>query len=150
MFYGRPNPYLAPSVSSNEPLSDDAATTPTQLKLIVWLVAFFYPVFAALCFYTSWIVAWICLGHVPRPMLDDPKNIGGVMDLAYSVSVFAFFSAPILTPVCFVSCFFSPIRFIRNGLMQRLFLSFVYLALCAAVFATIRFDPGRILEWWFD
>jgi hypothetical protein len=68
----------------------------------------------------------------------------------YSASAIALISSPILTPLCFVSTFFCPIRLLGNRLMQWLFLGSIYIALCVAIFATMRSDPGRIVEWWID
>lgn len=95
------NPYVVASETSPERPPGDTVSWITRIKLIIWLVAFFYPVLVALSIYVSWLVAWICLGHKPRPSLDDPTRIGGAMDLACLVSALALFSWPIMVPLCF-------------------------------------------------
>lgn len=143
------NPYLVSKIKPERGPSDFASRA-LFVKWIIWLVAFFYPVIAAICFYSSWLVAWVCIGHMPRPMLDDPKSIGGVMDFAYLISMLALLSAPVLTPLCFFSSFSRPTQTTRSRWLERICLPIVYIAICGSIYATIRFDPGRIVEWWFD
>lgn len=144
------NPYLVSSVASPEHLSDDIVAWGYRLPLLVWLVAFFYPVLVALGIYASWIVAWVCLGHMPRPSLDDPGRIGGVMDWVYPASILALVSVPVLAPLCFFSSFLCPLRLSKNPSLQWLFLGSIYLSLCGVIIAIMRSDPGRVIEWWFD
>lgn len=144
------NPYLVSSVASPEHRPDDTVSRATGIKLIVWLAAFFYPVLVLLSVYVSWLVAWISLGHLPRPSLDDPSSIDGLMDWVYPASILALISMPVLTPLCFFSSFLCPLRLSKNPSLQWLFLGSIYIALCCVVIATIRSDPGRVFEWWFD
>lgn len=144
------NPYLVSSETSPERLSGDTVIWITGIKLIVWLVAFFHPVLVVLSVYVSWFVAWACLGHKPRPSLDDPTLIGGAMDLAYLVSALALLSAPLLAPLCFISSFLCPLRLSKNPSLQCLFLICIYFALCFASIATVTRDPGGVFYWWFD
>lgn len=117
---------------------------------MVWAVAYLYPLLTAASIYSSWLVAWMCLGRVPRPLLDDPKFIGGVMDIAYLLSMLAFYSAPVLTPLCFASSFFCPLGRIRNRVARSIVLALAYLAMLAGVILLLRLDPGRVVEWWID
>lgn len=144
------NPYVVASETSPERPPGDTVSWITRVKLIIWLVAFFYPVLVALSVYVSWLVAWICLGHKPRPSLDDPSRIGGAMDLAYFVSALAFISAPVMIPLCFFSSFGCPLRLSKKPPLQCLFQALIYIALCGAFIATVRNDPGDVFNWWFD
>ncbi|MBL8890612.1 MAG: hypothetical protein JNL67_11600 [Planctomycetaceae bacterium] len=87
---------------------------------------------------------------MPRPMLDDPKSIGGIMDFAYLLSMLALISLPVLTPVCFVSSFFCPVRFVRNRLAQAVLFAAAYIAVAGGLFLLLRLDPGGVVEWWLD
>ncbi len=117
---------------------------------MLWIVAYRYPIIAASCFYLSWIVAWLMIGHQPRPMLDDPENIGGVMDIAYVISMVAVMSVPMLTPVGFAASFFCPVNSDRNRIAKSSILAIVYIGMCFALWLLVRADPGDIFEWWMD
>lgn len=143
-----PNPYRTPDTSSVT--VDDEWIQLDRGPLPLWLALYCYPVCAASCFYATWLVAWFCLGHLPRPMLDDPKYIGGAMDVAYPLSVIVVSSVPLLTPIGFVASFFSPMRVIKNGVQQGFVLAAIYVAVCVTLVALVRHDPGRVIEWWID
>ncbi len=119
-------------------------------KLILWLAAYSFPVIGVSCFYLSWFVAWMVLGHQPRPMVDDPKSIGGLMDIAYFISIVAFLSAPILAPIGFIASFVCPFPSFGKQRMRCAILVAVYLGICITILLTIKADPGRAIEWWLD
>ena len=144
------NPYFATIAGSPQYASDVSSSRTSRRKLMIWLLAFFYPVLATLCFYASWLFAWFCLGHMPRPMLDDPMQICGAMDLAYYVSTIAFVSTPVLSPLCFASSFLCPIRLTKSRSLQCLLLATIYVAFCCAISGIVSSDPGSVIEWWFD
>lgn len=50
------------------------------------IFALSYPVVLPLAFMVTWLAGRISLGHWPRPSLDDPKFIGGWVDLPYAVT----------------------------------------------------------------
>ena len=109
------------------------------------------PVWLLGSFYSTWLIAWIQLGHLPRPMLDDPKSIGGVMEIAYFVSGILVMTMPVLTPIGLIASFFCPISTRRTARYAlKAALAVLYVALCALVLLTLRTDPGRVVEWWFD
>ncbi len=37
-----------------------------------------YPVLSIVVLYATWILAWIAIGHPPRPSIDDPGNISAI------------------------------------------------------------------------
>ena len=95
------NPYVPPNTHGklNEATEDHRPAR--GWGTILWSLAYFYPVLSTACIYSSWLTACICLGRMPRPMLDDPKSIGGIVDAAYMLSMIAILTAPIMIPLCF-------------------------------------------------
>jgi hypothetical protein len=144
------NPYHSTIAHQNESTRSGAVISGSRSALFVWTIAYTYPLLAAICFYSSWLVAWVMLGHVPRPMLDDPKSIGGIMDFAYIVATLSIISFPILTPLFLCSSFFCPLRFSNHQVAQGLTLAIVYICMSAAIAMTIWYDPGNVVEWWLD
>jgi hypothetical protein len=144
------NPTLSTNPHQNEPTRSVAMIGVSRGALVAWTIAYTYPLLAAICFYSSWLVAWVMLGHVPRPMLDDPKSIGGVMDFAYVVAGLSLISFPILTPLFLCSSFFCPLRFSKHQVFQGLILALAYICMSAAIAMTIWYDPGSVVEWWLD
>jgi hypothetical protein len=84
-------------------------------------------------------------------MLDDPKSIGGFMDIAYVVSELLVTAMPVLVPIGLAASFFCPFH-VPRGVRYALNAAFavLYVALCAFALLMLRVDPGRVVEWWFD
>ncbi len=148
------NPYQSPN-SAPALLNDDPSpprrTGATRFWFVGWLLAYLYPVWLLGSFYLTWLIAWIQLGHRPRPMLDDPKSIGGVLDIAYYIPGILLMFMPVLAPVGLAASFFFPVntrRELRYGWGPAL--AIVYIVLCVTALLTLRADPGRVVEWWFD
>ena len=93
---------------------------------------------------------WVILGHRPRPMLDDPKYIGGLMNIAYFLPGFLLMGLPILAPLGLAASFSLPSRTqsFRYGIAATL--AAIYIMACSGVIMLLRQDPGRVVEWWFD
>ena len=143
------NPYRTPG--SAPLLVDDDSTTVPRFRFAFGLLAYLYPVWLVSSFYSTWLMAWIQLGHRPRPMLDDPKSIGGLMDIAYIVPGFLVMAMPVLTPIGLAASFFCPVQVRRvSRYAQNCVLAVLYVALCALALLMLRADPGRVVEWWFD
>ena len=100
--------------------------------------------------YGSWIVAWAVIGHAPREMLDDPKHIGGIMDIFYLASVLLILPWPLLAIVGFFVTFVCPIKTKHNRPVFVLTLSGLYILMCAIAYGILMVDPGRIFSWWCD
>ena len=131
---------------------DDDSTSVPRFNLATWLLVYLFPVWLVGSFYATWLVAWIQLGHRPRPMLDDPKSIGGLMDIAYPIAGYLVMAMPVLTPIGFAASFFFPVRTRRSGARSALntTLAVLYVVLCVFALLILRADGGRVVEWWFD
>ena len=149
------NPYHAPV--TKQVLGEDGETLLPRRRstngfgFAVWLALYLYPVWLLAAFYVTWLVAWVQLGHQPRPMLDDPKSIGGFSGDVYMISGVFLILMPVLAPLGLVASFLCPIpmrRNVRGGLSAGLMVLYVLLAVSAILM--LRADPGRVAEWWFD
>ncbi|MEM8666289.1 MAG: hypothetical protein AAGG48_02150 [Planctomycetota bacterium] len=149
------NPYRAPVVpvsAVHEPQTEEQETaTNFRGRTLIWWIVSLYPIWLVGSFYAVWGLAWVQLGHQPRPMLDDPKSIGGLMDLAYPIPGFLLLGVPVLTPLGFVAAFFHPFR-VRPNTRFKLCCSLgaLYVALCVSALILLRADFGSVIEWWFD
>jgi hypothetical protein len=45
-----------------------------------------YPAVLVLAFLFTWLAGRVSLGHWPRPSLDDPKFIGPLVDVPYTIT----------------------------------------------------------------
>jgi hypothetical protein len=99
--------------------------------------------------YAVWLIAWFTLGRRPRPLLDDPKHIGGVVDFAHTTTIFCFMLAP---PALFAGLLASiSLRFVSKAPWRVALFWFSAVALSwilAVIYA--RLDPGRVVAWYVD
>ncbi|MCP4891050.1 MAG: DUF4158 domain-containing protein [Planctomycetaceae bacterium] len=151
----RLNPYHAPV--TKQVLVEDGETLLPRRRSTNWFgfavqLAFFrYPVWVLAAFCVTWLIAWVQLGHQPRPMLDDPKSIGGFSDDVYMISGMFVILMPALAPLGLVAAFLCPVfmrRGVRGGLNAGLMMLYVLLA--ASAILMLGADPGHVVEWWFD
>ena len=141
------NPYQVPAAA-------DPSTTVTPARdiliLIAWFVSYFYPIIAVGSVYLSWFTAWLLIGHQPRPMVDDPQQIGGLMNAVYPV---AFLLISFWPPLALCGLFITwrcPIPSIRQRYVSLAALFVSYIAICAIAAGFIHLDPGRVFEWFAD
>jgi hypothetical protein len=98
--------------------------------------------------YGEWLLAWLVLGHPPRPSLDDPKGVPGsswmhvVTALALLGMVPAAAAALALNVAHLLTARPSAVRGVAR--LVALF------GLWLAVFALLRWDPWRVVYWWMD
>lgn len=143
------NPYRAPASGSTHEEGDTALPL-SRWRLFFWSVTYFYPLMATACLYSCWLVANVCLGHMPQAYVDDPKYIGGVMDFVYQLSIISLLSLPALTPICFASSFFCPLRVFRDWIPQAVMFASAYIMVAVGIFVLLRLDPGHVVEWVMD
>jgi len=135
------NPYESPSTSPGSSVPINVAT-PRQFDWLVW-VCTLLPAFSV---YVTWLVAWIALGHQPRPMLDDPKFIGPLVSAVYLISGLLLLAMlPIATA--------GPLFQLTTGgrkLSVRAVFAGVSLSMSVASIMILRWDPIRVVYWYFD
>ncbi len=143
------NPYRTPQPAAGF-IGEDTEPA-SRLKISIWLLAYLYPVWLTSSFYVTWLIAWVQLNHRPRPLLDDPKFIGGLMDIANFVPGLLLMAMPVLAPLGLGASFFNPFRTAhsRRFALDVAILG-LYLGLCTTALLILRADPWRVVEWWFD
>jgi len=120
----------------------------TWLDLLV-AVPYLYPVMLVGLQYATWFVARIVLGHVPRPMVDDPKYIGWQVDVPHSASWVLLIGYPyaFLASLIFLIAF---LAIAKKAPMVSLALLAGLVVLWAIPFALVSWDPGNVFEWFYD
>ena len=86
-----PRPYF-PIVAIFAGVATAAASVIRLASGARWLTAYswvtaLYPLYAIGMVYSCWFAAWYELGHMPRPSLDDPKDVEGIAAPAYRAAV---------------------------------------------------------------
>ena len=135
------NPYKSPTTSS---LRNDRVeiVSPRRLDWLIWM----FTLLPAVSVYLSWIVAWIVLGHPPRPSLDDPTQIGPAVSAFYFLSGLFLISIPLLAIA-------GPVVQLSNSgrkLFVRAIYSFVSLLITTATIVLFRWDPLHVMYWYMD
>jgi hypothetical protein len=106
-----------------------------------------YPLALPLAFLCTWLAGRLALGHWPRPSLDDPKSIGFLVDVPYTITgALLMFGLPVFAVANLALIW----RGSRDA-AQRRSLSAVYgvsLIAMVAVVALIRWDPWGIIAWY--
>lgn len=123
---------------------------PPPSKRLAWCahLTALYPLFFLALFYGEWLLAWWALGHPPRPMLDDPKDIAGLnwMNGIVGVALMAYFPASVAALVL-NTLYAINARLRASHLVLRII---VLLCFWVGTVLLLRWDPGRIVYWWFD
>lgn len=117
------------------------------LSRVAFLSLFLPPLVLALL-YGEWILATWSLGHVPRPYLDDPKDIAGSnwMHIVTALAIVGAMPAALLAFVLNVV----EIGINRPTVTRGASRIIVVIVSWVALFALFRWDPGAVLYWWFD
>jgi hypothetical protein len=115
---------------------------------IIAIIILSYPLFLLSSIYATWLTAFVSLGRIPRPSLDDPKSI--------NVFVSAFLiltgSLYLLMPVSFVGFIIALIiRKRRDFIDRHPVASWALLGgSWGILIAVLAIDPGRVLYWMMD
>lgn len=141
-------PYRPPNVETTRHEND--VGTSDRLRGL-WLLAYLYPLALISSLYGTWLIAWWELGHMPRPSIDDPASIGGLMTFFYFLPLAVLMPFPIMMPLGFLASF-NPWR--RRSATTRVRLWWLwpagYVLLCLCVFWMLRLDPFQVGNWYGD
>lgn len=143
------NPYRSPETQLEQqqlPGPDPVKYPVDPVWPIIQKIAWCYPLFLVASFYGTWLIAWISLGHMPRPSLDDPKSIGPVVDVFYIGTFFVLSAFPGALLIGVVAELFAT----SKSWIKRLGWTAILLLIWAATIAFLRMDPFRVGEWLID
>jgi len=135
------NPYQTPNavaVASDQ----SEIIRPRRLDWLVWGGA----MLPAASIYFTWLVAWLTLGHPPRPSLDDPRQISPIVNIVYFIAVLFLVSLP-------VSVITGPIvQLIDAGRSLPIRVTYATISFFVSVGAILllRWDPLDVVYWYMD
>lgn len=111
------------------------------------LLGFGYPMLLLAILHLYWFLAWVSLGHPPRPSLDDPVEVGSLPMLWLSGSMMMV--APGVAVLVVITELLNLLGSSRP--IQIRFLWIVMVATCwIAAYAYVWWDPLRLFEWYMD
>jgi hypothetical protein len=112
------------------------------------IASLLWPALVVVLLYGEWLLATWSLGHLPRPSMDDPKNIA-VSNWIHFFTLAAILGAvpaALLAPVLSAIEIFVNRPTIARGLIR---LAAVIVS-WAVLVLLVKWDPGRVLYWWMD
>jgi hypothetical protein len=115
--------------------------------------ALIYPLLPLMALYVTWVIAWMVLGHRPRSSLDDPKFIGGPVDVAYVATALLLMSLPVGIPAGITVGTISAAWYVYLPGWNWLRYSMLILAILGAYVGSgimLQWDPLRVLYWYMD
>ena len=123
---------------------------------LMLLLAIAYPLLLLGSLYGCWLAARFELGHWPRPSLDDPKGVGGVVDPLYAAFALFLFSWPVGAAVSVIICVYLLLGHFNRAAENRWRASSVLLGTACvlgawgAMFVLLAWDPLGVLYWYMD
>ena len=135
---------------SQQPLQYAApdCRSPSKALALFANLSIAYPLVTVAFLYGEWLLASYMLGHAPGPSVDDPKDIIGSswMHLPTGLAVFGLMPAGILTLLLnAIHVAYHHIVGARLGVRVA-----ALIVLWPGLFALLRWDPGSVVNWWFD
>ena len=125
--------------------SPTPSTLSRRLVTAIHFTALLSPCLPLIGLYGAWIVAWITLGHPPRPSLDDPK---AVLGLAYDASALSllFLPAGAAAGLCSVLLAVAADRPKKT----KAFWTTAVAVLWTIALGLLVWDPLAVGYWWMD
>ena len=135
--------------SSTSPSHDAPAESVRSHRLAAAArLSLLFPLVVLASFYAEWLLASLVLGHPPRPSMDDPMDVPGMnwLHVGTGVALLA------MLPMGLVALALNTYEASSRGLSGRVAgrRAVLVLALLAGAIAWMRWDPGRVMEWWWD
>lgn len=120
---------------------------------IILVALWVYPLLPIAALYATWIVAWIVLGHKPRPGLDDPKYISPIVDVPYGIAAILVGTSPVTAIIALPAGFMVTTAWVWSKQISfwgKLMLIGMFVLLYPAAFFLLVWDPLRVLYWFMD
>lgn len=151
------NPYQSPSEvdsdrktfngRTHEQLSTQSQPSRSEaLAARAQILAWCYPLLALASLYGTWLIAWLVLGHMPRPSLDDPKSISSLVDVAHTVTTVLLIGFPVAAIAGIALQLVQP----RVSWSTRVLCCGAMILLWLATIAFLRWDPFQVGTWYMD
>jgi hypothetical protein len=122
------------------------------LKVTAWSTVIF-PIFPPLGVLLTWLAARVALSHVPRTNFDDPRTIGGFVEICRCVT---FLSLSLVTSMALLCLSLVALNLVISLIRKNPYTSENAL-LCtfsvlswSAMLLFFYCDPGGLAEWFFD
>ena len=122
--------------------------TPNMALLIATVVSWCYPVAMVASFYATYLVAWVELGYAPRPWIDCPSSIGVWVGVFRYVPGVLLMGIPVGAMAGLVLTVFFVVRRYHWAWAPLAVVALCWLWIAA--FAFLRWDPGRVGDWYTD
>lgn len=149
------NPYESPYVGDvnfdteeRHPKQPLPGQNPLAARAIWWLalIAWFYPAFLLAAIYGTWLMAWLVLGHMPRPSLDDPKYISIAVGIPYVLAGLLIVGFPAAAVAGVVLQLFVA----QRSWLRRFLWSTTSVVIWISIIALLRWDPLLVGQWYMD
>lgn len=113
-----------------------------------WLdhIAWLFPFIMLAAPYVTWVVAWMVLGHRPRPSLDDPTSVSTVATGVYTAAGCILLLAP---GVAVAGVLWQFMR-THTPILRRCLLAAVLCVTWVLCVFLLRWDPLRVMDWFMD
>lgn len=132
----------------------------SRLGARLWQLSLAYPALCVGALYGTWCLAWFSLGHPARPSLDDPKDLGLLVQVPYETTMVILVLAPWALLVGPAVAFVTGVHSARRragGVIHRgrecasglLGLALLGLVWSAAITFLVA-DPWEAANWLFD
>lgn len=125
-----------------------ARAGPRSLVDLAALLAATWPLLAVAALYGTYVLAWIVLGHAPRPNLDDPKDVPVVREIrpAAYVALLGLLPAGLAALLLVLHLIVSRAVARRTGLLCLA----AACGLWIGALVLLGADPLRVFAWFMD
>ena len=103
--------------------------------------------------YLTWIAAWVTLGRRPQSSVDDPKHIGGLVDLPYIMTALLIGTMPMVMLIACIAGAFVTVWWVRRrggGIFVSTAAVLALVGLYVGCVVLLLWDPLRVMNWYMD
>ena len=136
-----PNPYESPHAVATASGRIEIIR-PRRRDWLVWALA----LLPAASVYFTWLVAWLVLGHQPRPSLDDPMHIGPAVSIVYLISGLLLLSIPVVA----IAGPLTQLATAGRTRTTRAAYAVISVLLLVGTVLLLQWDPFRVVYWYMD
>jgi hypothetical protein len=118
------------------------------ISRIAWIFSA-YPLLLLFCVLTTWARAWLLLGHPPHIGQIDPSNISRVVSVIRDAGMILLLGFYV---VVIPGLLFAIVEMVQRLLHKKksALAMLIPTLLWSSTIFFVRYDPGEIIEWFFD